>query len=105
MGVTYRLTTWGNGVWGSTPRSLTLQMTFAGASFGGSGTCVIDATNFSASAIFRWDAVLLLQCQETGSSGQWHGTMSGCLTQTANNIIVGTANNNSVPFAAACRRQ
>ena len=100
VGTFYRLSCWGNGVWGSTARSLTLQMTFAGSAFGGSGVVVIDASDFSASAIFRWNAVLLLQCQETGSNGQWHGTLSGCLTQTANNIIVGTTANNSVPFAA-----
>lgn len=92
----YRVTCWGNGTWGSTAQNLTMQMTFAGTGFGITPTIASGA--FSGSAAFRWNTVMILICQTTGTLGTWHGSFWGCLTQTANNINPGTASQNTVPF-------
>jgi hypothetical protein len=94
---TYGLWCGGNGAWGSTPQ--TLELTFA---LNGSGVGVgqvVGSSCFSASAAFRWAAHFSVTCATTGSGGTWFGSLNALITQTANNVIPGTAANNTVPVA------
>lgn len=97
-GTAYRVSCFGNGTWGSTQQNLSFGMFLAGTQIGASVTA--NSTVFPTSAAFDWEAEFTIWCVTAGSSGTWIGRIRGTLTETANNIVVGTAADNSVPFAA-----
>lgn len=97
QGTCYRLTCSGTGTWGSTQQKLTLNMALAGTSIG--TTPAIAAAAFSASAAFAWKLVLEIMCTSTGAAGTWGADLAGVFTQTASNILPGTAADNTVPLA------
>jgi hypothetical protein len=96
VGVAYRLSCGGDGTQGSTRQNMTFAAGLAGASVGFQP--VIDATALAVSALFRWEAEILLIPVTTGGAATLHTRIKGCVTQSANNIIPGTAANNSIPF-------
>ena len=99
----YRLSASGFGVWGSTQQTLKWAVALAGTSIGTTPT--IAATQFSASATFRWRASAILTPAVIGSSGEWWADLDGVVTQTANSIVVGTAADNTVPFCGSSASQ
>lgn len=96
--VTYRLTSWGTATWGATPQKLQLAMVLAGTAIGTQP--LIASTAFSANAVLNWRLVLELMCVSTGASGTWSAALSGCFTETANNVLPATAADNTVPIVA-----
>lgn len=92
----YRLYVRGFGTWGGTVHNLNLYPFLTGNAVGLSPT--LDSSVLSASATFRWSMWITLMCLTTGSSGTWQLGMTGVVTQTANNVIPGTAANNTIPF-------
>lgn len=98
VGSTYRLSCGGYGQEGSTSQQLTWIFYF-GSAVGSSPT--IGSNNWANLATFRYFAWFEITCTSTGAGATWWGSMGGCMTQTNNNVIVGTAANNTVPFADA----
>lgn len=98
IGSVYRLAMFGHGTWGSTQQALSLQAQIGGSTIG--STQVVDAAVFAISAAFRWSAECLLVCVTTGVGGTWAAGWTFTATQTANNVIPGTAANNTVPVAS-----
>lgn len=96
-GTAYRLTTSGNGTWGSTQQILTLTCALAGTAIGTAPA--IAAAAFSASAAFDFRVVLELICASTGSSGTWISSISGTVSETASALLPGTAATNTVSFS------
>lgn len=96
VGTAYRLTTFGNGTWGSTQQALTLTVALAGTAIGTAP--VIASTAFSASAAFDFWAETVLICVSTGSSGTWVASLKGNVSETANPLAPGTASTNSAGF-------
>lgn len=94
----YRLSCWGTAAWGGTPQKLQLAMVLAGTAIGTQQ--LIASTAFSASATINWRLALTLMCVSTGASGTWSAELSGIFSQTANNLLPGTAADNTVPVAA-----
>lgn len=96
VGVAYRLSCGGDGTQGSTRQNLQFNAGVGGTSVGFS--VIIDSTALSASATFRWKAVIMLIPVTIGASGTYDTSIEGCVTQAANNLIPGTAANNTIPF-------
>jgi hypothetical protein len=96
VGTIYRITCWGTGTWGATQQKLTLGIALAGTVL--TPQPIIASTALAASAAFSWRAVIELQCISTGATGTWSASISGVITQTANNILPGTAADNTIPF-------
>ncbi len=95
-GVAYRITCGGDGTQGSTRQNLQFNVGIAGASVGFSA--VIDSTALAVSALFRWRMQIMLIPVTTGAAGTYCTSIEGCVTNSASNIIPGTAANNSVPL-------
>jgi hypothetical protein len=95
-GTAYRLTSFGNGTWGSTQQVLTWSSLLQGSSVGTEPG--IASTALSASANFDWTAEVMLICATSGASGTWLLRLHGHLNEIANNILPGTAADNTVPF-------
>lgn len=95
-GTAYRLICGGNGTWGSTQQALHFQAYMAGSALGGGPT--ILNTAFAVSAAFKWKAEFIVYCGAIGVTGWFESDMDGCVTQTANSILPGTAADNTVPF-------
>lgn len=95
-GTAYRVTCWGYGTWGSTQQVLKFAAALAGVVIGSEPA--IASTAFSASAAFRWKAVLIVKCTATGTNGTWSMCLDGVLAESANAELPGTAADNVVPF-------
>lgn len=95
----YELLCGGNGTWGSTAQSLHWGF-YLNSTQVGVGQ-IIAANQFSANAPFRWRARMRVVCVSTGSGATWMGDMDAVVTQTANQVQVGTAADNSVSLADA----
>jgi hypothetical protein len=93
-GSIYQFTMFGYGTWGSTQQALSLQPQLGGVTIGSAQ--VIDATVFAISAAFRWNAAVWLEVNAPGASGSWNVGWQFNATQITNNIIPGTAANNTV---------
>jgi hypothetical protein len=90
----------GYGTWGSTQQSLTIQPRFGSASTSVVGNpIIIAATAFAASAAFTFSLKATLINLTTGTGATWVVMLEGIITQTANNLLPGTAADNTVPFA------
>lgn len=101
VGATYKLTAFGNGTWGSTQQQLTLAARFGAAATNTVGsTPAITNTALAASAAFQWSATVTAVCVTTGVTGTWSVSITGCVTETANPLLPGTAANNTIPFAS-----
>lgn len=96
-GTAYRLTTFGNGTWGSTQQALTVTTALAGTAIGTAP--VIASTAFSASAAFDFRLIATLICVGPGATATWVAEIAGTVTETANAILPGTAADNTVPLA------
>lgn len=92
----YRLTTWGNGVQGSTQQALTFAAALAGTQIG--TTPAIASTALAANAAFDFRVQVNLVCVSPGPSATWIAEISGLVTQSANPVLPGTAADNTVPF-------
>lgn len=95
-GTAYRISSFGQGTWGSTAQALTMRSMFAGSTVGTSP--VISASAIGSGATFQWRASVTLICVSSGSSGTWVASLDGTLNQTANAILPGTAADNVVSF-------
>lgn len=93
----YEFYAFGNGQWGSTQEVLTLGMSVNGSIVGNAQGPAAAA--FAVSALFRWNCTGRIVFRSAGSSGELLATLEGIITMTANNIIPGTAADNSVPIA------
>lgn len=98
VGTTYKLTCWGNAVWGSTQQTLTLSPEIDGALVGTNPG--IAGADFAASATIRWHAELFVTCHATGAGGSIQFNGWGTFCQTDHVITPGTAANNTVPWAS-----
>jgi len=96
VGVAYEIACGGDGAQGSTRQNLQFNAGIAGASVGFS--VVIDSTALAVSALFRWEAEIALIPVTIGAAGTYMTRIRGCVTNSANNLIPGTAANNSIPF-------
>ena len=94
-GTAYRLTTFGNGTWG-TAEAITFTTALAGTQIGTAPQ--IAGAEFSSAAAFDFEIETLLICVSNGSSGTWVARIRGKLTESANAITIGTAADNSVSF-------
>jgi hypothetical protein len=92
-GVAYELECGGQGTWGSTQQALTFAM-YIGGTFGSGATAA--AASLSISATFSWIARMKLICSD-GTSSWWAG-MWATVQQNTNNVLPGTAADNSVPL-------
>lgn len=95
-GTAYRLTTFGNGTWGTT-EAIYFTTALAGTAIGTAPE--IAGAEFSSAAAFDFEVESLLICVSNGSSGTWVARIRGTLTQSANAITIGTAADNSVSFS------
>ena len=91
----YRLSTWGNGTWG-TAEAITFTSALAGTQIGTAPQ--IAGGQFSNAAAFDFELETSLVCVSNGSSGTWVARIRGTLTESANAITSGTAADNSVSF-------
>ncbi len=96
VNIAYRISCGGDGTQGSTRQNLQFNVGIAGASVGFS--VVIDSTALAISALFRWEAEIMLIPVTIGAAGTYNTRIRGCVTNSANNIIPGTAANNTIPF-------
>lgn len=97
LGVSYELFAHGYGTTGSTAQ--TMQF---GAQFGGSivGIApVIGSTAFGTSEAFRWAMTIELTPDGSSSTTGWAASLRGTVTQSANNVLPGAGNQDSVPIA------
>ena len=92
-GSVYKITAWGNGVWGSTAQALTMELTLGGTQI---AEVSIGAGAFSASAVFTWEAELYITPHGLGASATWDGMLRLTVTQQANAATGLTAAANSV---------
>ena len=93
VGTAYRLTTYGNGTWGSTQQALTVACNLAGTNVG--TTPAIASTAFSASGVFDFEFEIKIVCVSTGTTGTWIASIRGGANQTTNPVLPGTAADNS----------
>lgn len=93
----YEITFGGSGTWGSTQQALSFELSLQATTICANGT--IAAGAFAASASFRFHGRALLVCDTTGATGGFYGSMLVTLTETANNVLPGTAADNTVPLA------
>lgn len=96
-GTAYRLTTWGNGTWGSTQQALTFTCELGGTAIGTAPA--IAATALPVSAAFDFEVVIKIICASTGSSGTWISSITGNVNETANALLPGTAADNTISFS------
>jgi hypothetical protein len=96
-GSAYEMICGGSGTWGSTAQSLTLSLYLQGTVICANVT--ISNAVFNVNAGFRWRLTADWVCSATGSSGKFFGGYSAVLTQTANQVVPGTAADNTVPVA------
>jgi hypothetical protein len=96
-GSVYRLHAFGFGTWGTVQQSLQFRTSFAGADRGDVAT--VAATALPISAAFEWEACITLVCVGAGAGATWRASLTGCVTETANPILPGTAADNTIPFA------
>ena len=97
-GTAYRLTTFGNGTWGTT-EAIEFSVNLAGTEIGTAPT--ISGSAFSSAAAFDFTVTLLLICVSNGSSGTWMSNITGTLVQSANSVLPGTAADNTVTFTGS----
>lgn len=95
-GTAYRITTFGNGTWGTsgTASALTVACNLAGTNIGITPT--IAGTALSTSAAFDFEFCAKVVCVTTGSSGTWRGIISGGVSETANPTLPGAVADNTV---------
>lgn len=93
VGTAYRLTTFGNGTWGSTQQALTVSATLAGTNIGTAPA--IASTAFSASAVFDFEFSIKIVCVSTGTTGTWIASITGGANETTNPVLPGTAADNT----------
>jgi hypothetical protein len=101
-GAVYRITAWGTVTVGNPSEIMTWGVKLGSVVLGTGTTAGANgptAAAFAASATLSWRMQADVQCLTTGSSGTWTGGLMGVITVTANNIIVGTAADNSIPIA------
>jgi len=96
-GTAYRITTWGNGTWGSTAQAFTVACALAGTDIG--TTPVIASGAFSVSAAFDFEIQAKVVCVSNGSVATWIASVKGNLSETANPLLPGTVADNSVGFS------
>lgn len=97
VGMAYELTCFGYGTWGSTAQTLQLGLNLNGSIMGIAPT--IGSTAFATSEGFRWRISLILIPVTIGATATWMGSIEGVVCQTANNILPGAGNQDSVPLA------
>lgn|SRR5215472_4925947 len=97
--VTYRLTSGGVGSWGN-GESLQFRGAIGSNNVGASGSSV-DGSALANGAAFRWWCEVILVVDVTGASGSAAALLRGAIAESANNLIPGTAADNSVAFTAA----
>lgn len=95
-GTAYRLTAMGNGQWGSTAQALSFSAALAETDVGIAPTLASGV--LSTSATFDWEAILVIWCVTSGTSGTWLTKISGIVTQNTNSITPATAADNTIPF-------
>lgn len=96
-GATYELEVFGNGTWGSTAQTLSLQCTYGSQTPAGGGLN-IGASTFNTSQNFRWHACCRVWCVTTGSGGTWQFSIHGEVSVDGVNLVPGTTANNTGGF-------
>lgn len=97
-GAVYELVAFGNGTFANPAGIITFAASLNSVAIGiANGPA---AAAFSAGAALRWTATARFVVRSTGTGGTLVAMCDGTITMTANNIIPGTAADNSVPFSA-----